>query len=205
MIKTLVLNASLKHGNNEAPSNTEELSQLVLDNMAKHGEVKSEIVRLADFNIEVGLGFKESESDQWPEIVEKIKAADVVIFATPIWWGQRSSLMQRIIERMDAFDEEVIAGGRSALLNKVAGVVITGSEDGAQQVLGSILEVLTFMNFTIPPQSCAYWVGEVGDDPKQEREKRLANKAASHMAENLAQGLMYYGQLLKENPMPSSK
>lgn len=201
MIKTLVLNASLKHKSNTHPSNTEELAQLVLDNMAKLGEIDAEIVRLADFQIDVGLGFRESDTDQWPEIVEKIKAADVVIFATPVWWGQRSSLMQRVIERMDAFDEEVLAGGRSALLGKVAGVVITGSEDGAQQVLGSILEVLTFMNFTIPPQACAYWVGEVGDDPKLEREKRLANKAAPHMAENLAKNLMKFAEILKDNSL----
>ncbi len=202
-IKVLVLNASLKHKDNPSPSNTQELAQLVLDNMSGIGEIESEIVRLADYQIDVGLGFRESDTDQWPEIVAKIQAADVLIFATPVWWGQRSSLMQRAIERMDAFDEEVIAGGRSELLNKVAGVVITGSEDGAQQVLGSILEVLTFMNFTIPPQACAYWVGEVGDDPKQEREKRLANKAAPHMAQNLAKGLMYYAQLLRDKPMPT--
>ena len=201
MIKTLVLNASLKHKDNEQPSNTEELAQLVLDNMAKHGDIDSEIVRLADYQIDVGLGFKESQSDQWPEIVEKIKAADVVIFATPIWWGQRSSLMQRVIERMDAFDEEYIAGGRSALLGKVAGIVVTGSEDGAQHVIGSILEVLTFMNFTIPPQAACYWVGEVGDDPKKEREKRLQSKAAPHMAESLGKSLVQFANLLKSNPL----
>jgi multimeric flavodoxin WrbA len=201
MIKTLVLNASLKHKDNEQPSNTEELTQLVLDNMAKHGEIDAEIIRLADYQIDVGLGFRESNSDQWPEIVEKIKAADVIIFATPIWWGQRSSLMQRIIERMDAFDEEVIAGGRSALLGKVAGIVVTGSEDGAQQVIGSILEVLTFMNFTIAPQAACYWVGEVGDDPKLEREQRLKSKAAPHMAEATGKSLMQFAQLLKDNPI----
>lgn len=201
MIKTLVLNASLKHKDNSTPSNTEELAQLVLDNMAKHAEIDAEIIRLADYQIDVGLGFKESEIDQWPEIVAKIQAADVVIFATPVWWGQRSSLMQRAIERMDAFDEEVIAGGRAQLLGKVAGVIITGSEDGAQQVLGSILEVLTFMNFTIPPQACAYWVGEVGEDPKTDRERRLKNKAAPHMAENLAKNLVQFANLLKANPI----
>lgn len=199
MIKTLVLNASLKHKSSDEPSNTEELSKLVLDSMAQHGEVDSEIVRLADFQIDVGLTFKESEGDQWPEIAEKMKTADVIIFATPIWWGQRSSLMQRIIERMDAFDEEAHAEGRSALLGKVAGVVITGSEDGAQQTLSSILSVLTFMNFTIPPQACAYWVGEVGGDPKQDRQKRLQNKAAQDMAKNLGKSLMQFADLLQKN------
>ena len=201
-LKVLVLNASLKHG--PEISNTEELAQLVLDNMKEH-KVTSEIVRLADKNIPVGLGFKEGEGDEWPDIVKKLKAADIVLFATPIWWGGRSSLMQRIIERMDALDEEYIAGGRSALLNKVAGVVITGSEDGAQSTLGAIMEVLTFMNFTLPPECCAYWVGEVGQPPKDDRAKRLANKATDHMAKNLARNLVYYAQLLKQHPMESKK
>jgi multimeric flavodoxin WrbA len=201
MIKTLVLNASLKHGSDTTPSNTEELAQLVLDNMAKSAEIDAEIVRLADFQIDAGLGFKESDTDQWPEIVKKIQAADVIIFATPVWWGQRSSLMQRVIERMDAFDEEIIAGGRKELLGKVAAVVVTGSEDGAQQVIASILEVLTFMNFTLPPQAGCYWVGEVGDDPKKEREQRLQSKAAPHMAEATAKSLVRFAQILKNNPL----
>jgi multimeric flavodoxin WrbA len=197
-LNVLVLNGSLKH--TPSVSNTEELAQQVLNEMSQH-KVTSEIIRLADKNIPVGLGFKESEDDDWPSIVEKIKAADIVIFATPIWWGQRSSLIQRVIERLDALDEEYLASGRSALLNKVAGVVITGSEDGAQATLGSIMEVLTFMNFTLPPECCAYWVGEVGQPPKEDREKRLKNDATKHMAKNLARNLVYYAQLLKMHPM----
>jgi multimeric flavodoxin WrbA len=201
LLKVLVLNGSLKHKDNAEPSNTEELAQLVIDNMESHGKISSEIIRLADYNIPVGLAFRENDTDQWPEIVEKIKAADIVLFATPVWWGQRSSLMQRAIERLDALDEEYIASGRSALLNKVAGIVITGSEDGAQQVLGSIMEVLTFMNFTLPPEACAYWVGEVGQPPKDDRQKRLANKATQHMAMNLARNLVFNAQLLKKHPL----
>lgn len=195
-LQVLVLNTSLKH----APkvSNTEELAQLVLDNMGS--EIDSEIVRIADKNIPVGLGFKESEGDDWPSIVGKIKTADIVIFATPIWWGGRSSLMQRIIERLDSLDEEYSASGRSALLNKVAGIVITGSEDGAQAVQGSIMEVLTWMNFTLPPECCAYWVGEVGQPPSEDRKKRLMNEATKHMAKNLARNLVYYAKLLREHP-----
>jgi multimeric flavodoxin WrbA len=201
VIKVLVLNGSLKHS--PSVSNTQEVTELVLSHMQNYGSIEVEHIRLADKNIPVGLGFKEGEGDEWPIIVDKIIKSDIIIFATPIWWGQRSSLMQKAIERMDAFDEEVIHGGRSALLNKIAGVVITGSEDGAQQVLASIMEVLTFMNFTLPPNCCTYWVGEVGLDPKTDRERRLKNKAVDHMALNSAKSLMYYARLLKKYPMES--
>lgn len=203
-LKVLVLNASLKHKSGEV-SNTEELAELVLENMSQYGKISSEIVRLADKNIPVGLSFRESDDDDWPEIVQKLKSAHIVIFATPIWWGGRSSLMQRAIERMDALDEEYVHDGRSALLNKVAGVVITGSEDGAQSTLGSIMEVLTFMNFTLPPECCAYWVGEVGQPPKEDREKRLKNEATKHMAKNLARNLVYYAQLISKHPLSPKK
>jgi multimeric flavodoxin WrbA len=197
--KVVVLNASLKHASEI--SNTEEVTEMVITHMREHGSIEVESIRLADKNIPVGLGFRESPDDEWPSIVEQIKAADVVIFATPIWWGTRSSLMQRAIERLDALDEEYLASGRSALLNKVAGIVITGSEDGAQSVLAGMMEVLTFMNFTLPPQCCTYWVGEVGMDPKTDRERRQQNKAVDHMAQNTGRNLMYYAKLLKANPL----
>jgi multimeric flavodoxin WrbA len=197
-MQVLVLNASLKHGNEL--SNTEEVTNMVLDEMRKYGRVDAEAVRLADKRIPVGLGFREGDDDEWPEIADKLRKADIVIFATPIWWGQRSSLIQRVIERMDAFDEEAHSG-RADLLNKVAGVVITGSEDGAQAVLAGIMEVLTFMNFTLPPQCCTYWVGEVGLDPKTDRERRLKNKAVGDMAATTGRNLMYYGKLLKDHPL----
>lgn len=199
-LNVLVLNCSLKH--QPDISNTGELSELVLENMrAMHSSLKTEVVRISDLRIPVGLGFKESDDDDWPGVVAKIKAADIVLFATPIWWGGRSSLMQRVIERLDALDEEYIASGRSALYNKVAGVVITGSEDGALSTLGTIMMVLTFMGFTLPPECAAYWVGEVGQPPSKDREKRLVNDASKHMAKNLARNTLYYAQLLKEKPL----
>jgi len=197
-LKAIVLNGSLKHKNDI--SNTGELSELVMKYMDEYG-VSSEIIRLSDKNIPVGLNYKESDDDDWPGIAKQIRSTDILIIATPVWWGGRSSLTQRIIERLDAFDEEYHKGGRSALYNKVAGITITGSEDGALSTLGTIMMVMTFMGFTLPPECCAYWVGEVGMPPSEDREKRLKNESTFHMAKNMARNLVYYAQLLKLHPL----
>lgn len=198
-LNVLALNGSLKH--EPDISNTDEVTRAVIANMGTSCEIDAEVIRLSDQNLPVGLGFRESENDDWPAMVEKIKAADIVIFATPVWWGGRSSLMQRVIERFDALDEEYHASGRSALYNKVAGIVVTGSEDGALSTMGSIMMVLTWMGFTLPPECAAYWVGEVGFPPAEDREKRLRNNATKNMAKNMARNLVYYAQLLKQHPL----
>ncbi len=197
-LRVLALNASLKH---EATlSNTGELASLVLDEMRALTPLSASVIRLSDAALPVGLGFREAEEDDWPDLVTKVKAADIVLFCTPIWWGGRSSLMQRVIERLDALDEEYSATGRNVIKGKVAGIVITGSEDGALSVMGSIMMVLSFMGFTLPPECAAYWVGEVGQPTSQDREKRLHNMATAHMAKGLAQNLVYYAKLLKAHP-----
>ena len=115
-LNVLVLNASLKH----APdlSNTGELAELVLEETRALAPVDAAMIRLSDAALPVGLRFREAQDDDWPGLVGLIKAADIVLFCTPIWWGGRSSLMQRVIERLDALDEEYSASGRSALPGK---------------------------------------------------------------------------------------
>lgn len=203
-VNVLILNASLKHKGKL--SNTEELTRVVIRNMKKESnEISAEFIRLSDLYIPPGLKFREDKTDKWPLIAEKMINADIIIFATPIWWGARSSLMQRIIERMDSFDEQYKDKGRSVLLNKTAGVVITGSEDGAQATLGTILSVLTFMNFTIPPECCTYWVGEVGKPSRTNRRDRLKNKASKTMAQKMAHNLIHYANILKKFPLSPQK
>jgi len=202
-LKVTVLNASLKR--RPEISNTEEVAELVVKSMGTACQIDAEIVRLADLNIELGLGFRMSDRDDWPAVAKKIRECDVLILATPIWWGGRSSLMQRVIERLDAFDEEAHSSGRSALYNKVAGIVITGSEDGALAVMGTLMMVLTWMGFTLPPECAAYWVGEVGQPPSSDRERRSRNQATPAMAENMARNLVYYAQLLRQHPLVATQ
>jgi multimeric flavodoxin WrbA len=198
-LRVLVLNASLKHG--PKPSNTEEVTEMVLGHMRRHAAIAVESIRLSDRNIPVGLGYRESDDDDWPAIADTLAASDILVMATPIWWGGRSSLMQRVIERMDAFDEAAHLG-RAVLLNKVAGIVITGSEDGAQATLAGIMEVLTFLNFTLPAQCCTYWVGEVGLPPATDAERRRANPAVDAMAKATARNLVHTALALRAKPYP---
>jgi multimeric flavodoxin WrbA len=187
-LNVLALNGSLKH--EPTVSNTGELASHVLDEMRTLAPISDTVIRLSDATLPVGLGFREAAEDEWPDLVPMIKAADIVLFCTPIWWGGRSSLMQRIIERLDALDEEYSATGRSAIKGKVAGIVITGSEDGALSVMGGIMMVLSWMGFTLPPECAAYWVGEVGQPTSEDGDRRRRNLATQHMAKGLAQSLV---------------
>src|SRR5437868_2912443 len=66
-LRVLVLSGTLKH----APeiSNTCELTDLVLEAMRQHAPIHADVIRLCDRHIPVGLGFRESADDDWPEIV----------------------------------------------------------------------------------------------------------------------------------------
>ncbi len=66
--------------------------------LAKHlesKEVLSDFVPLADYSILPGV-YTNVGNDDWPIIFEKILASDIIIFATPVWWGNQSSLIQRL-------------------------------------------------------------------------------------------------------------
>jgi hypothetical protein len=84
-LNVLALNASLKH--EPTLSNTGELVSLVLDEMRALAAINVKLVRLSDATLPVGLRFREAAEDDWPDLVMQIKAADIVLFCTPIWWA----------------------------------------------------------------------------------------------------------------------
>jgi multimeric flavodoxin WrbA len=40
------------------------------------------------------------EKDDWPEIYEKVKKANILVISSPIWLGEKSSVCTRVIERL---------------------------------------------------------------------------------------------------------
>jgi multimeric flavodoxin WrbA len=163
----------------------------------------SEIVRLADLDIPVGTKSRMSPGDDWPAVLEKILAADIVVFATPIWWGNQSSLTQRAIERLDALHDELLETGKSRLTNKVGGIVITGEEDGEQHITGNIANFLLNLGVTLPPHCGVSFQGSYTRATRQSLARKFrGEKSTAQAAEKMARNLAFFARLLRETPIP---
>jgi multimeric flavodoxin WrbA len=200
-MKAIFLLATLKSSSSGEFSNTEVLSHLLVEKLKENG-VESEMVKLADHRIPPGTRSNMGEGDEWPAILKKIFAADIIIFATPVWWGGHSSLMQRVIERMDELNDELVATGKSELLNKVGGIVITGGDDGAQHIIASLANFMSWNGLTVPPAPSLSYLGKAEDTPEALMQKFKSQKYTVGMATTVARNLAHVARVLKANPLP---
>jgi multimeric flavodoxin WrbA len=201
-LRAVILNCTLKKS--PAVSNTEALIGKVVALMEPLG-VESEVVRVVDYHVPFGIESDLGEGDEWPLIYGKLKAADIVIIGTPIWFGVRSSVAQLVIERLDgSYNDGDPVTGQFPLYGKVAGVIVTGNEDGAHDAAGTTLFNLSHLGCVVPPNADTYWVGDAGPGPsyiEAGADKHLyTNKTARYVAHNLA----WMARLLKDNPIPTN-
>ena len=96
-MKAVILQGSLKK---EGLSNTQVLSEFLAGFLQKQ-QIETTIIKLAGYNILPGTYSNMGPGDDWPEILKRLLLADIIIFATPIWWNNQSSLIQKVIERLD--------------------------------------------------------------------------------------------------------
>ncbi len=200
-IKAVVLLGTLKA--NPTLSNTDVLCELLAEQLKKY-KISSEIIRLADYQIDPGIETHVKKKDDWPALLRKVLGSEIVIFATPIWWGAHSSLLQRVIERMDALNDELLETGISPFSNKAGGVVITGAEDGAQQVIAGLLNFMIWNGLTIPPASTLAYLGSPGDS-KAAVAKSFRKEPTISMAEMMARNLNHAVNMLRAMPYPEKK
>lgn len=198
-MRAIVLNGSLKRSPDT--SNTELLARVVTDALASHG-VESEHVRLADHQIEPGVVSEAvRDGDAWPALRERILACDILVMATPTWLGQPSSVIKRALERMDALLSETDDDGVPVAYNRVAGVVVTGNEDGAHHVISEVAGALIDIGYTIPGQAWTYW--NKGPGPGEEEygntdEREWSDETGRAMAHNL----LHAARALRTSPIP---
>ena len=165
-LRAVVVNATLKPS--PEPSNTDGLMRVSTRIMEEHG-VAVEVVRAVDHDIAIGLRPDMTEhgaqTDDWPAIFEKIMDADILVLAGPIWLGDNSSVMRRVVERLYGCSGVLNEAGQYAYYGRVGGCVITGNEDGIKHCAMNVLYSLQHLGFTIPPQADAGWIGTVGPGP----------------------------------------
>lgn len=197
-MRAIALNCTLKAS--PAPSNTEALAQVVLDALAEQG-VETEMIRLADHEILPGVTSDEGERDAWPAIRERIVASEILVVATPTWLGQMSSVAKRALERMDAFLSETRDDGRPIAYDRVAGIVVTGNEDGAHQIVASVAQALIDLGYTVPGQAWTYW--NKGPGPGEEEYLNSPEKEWSiTTGQTAAQNLLAVARALEAQRMP---
>ena len=156
-LTALAINCTLKPS--PAESSSDVLGSQLLAALAQHGVIGT-TVRAVDHEILPGVDKDMGDGDGWPALRDQVMDADVLVFLTPTWLGQHSSIAQRVLERLDAELSETDDRGRPTLFDKVAIAGVVGNEDGAHHISAILFQALNDVGFTIPAQASVYWNGE---------------------------------------------
>jgi multimeric flavodoxin WrbA len=185
-MRAVILNCTLKQS--PEPSNTQELADVVVDGLKERG---ADVVsyRVADHHVPPGISTDLGDpADDWPRLHAELLGSEILIIATPTWLGRPSSIAQRVLERMDGMMSETDADGRPVAYNRVAGVVVTGNEDGAHHVISEVTGALCDIGYTVPGQAWTYWNMGPGPGPSYhdtDHGHEWSHKTGKAMAHNL--------------------
>jgi multimeric flavodoxin WrbA len=200
-LKAVFINCTLKKS--PAVSHTDGLMSVSRQVMENAG-VKVETIRAIDHPIASGVypdmtkhGWTE---DAWTKISPKVLDADILVLGTPIWLGAKSSICNKIIERLYAHSGQVNDKGQYIFYGKAGGCIVTGNEDGVKACARDMLYALQHIGYTIPPQADAGWIGAIGpgpsylDEDSGGEESEFTNRNTVFMSYNL----MHMAKMLKD-------
>lgn len=201
-LSAVVINCTLKPS--PGRSHTDGLLDIPVAVMEANG-VTVERFRAVDLDLPPGVQPDMTEhgfaSDGWPDVFARVIAADILIIGTPLWLGEKSSVCNRVVERLYGNSGLTNDKGQWAYYGKAAGCIVTGNEDGAKHAAMNLLYSLQHLGYAIPPQADAAWLGAVGPGPSYldegsgGPESDFTNRNATFMAWNL----MHLARLLKDN------
>lgn len=165
-LSAMYVNCTLKKS--PETSHTDSLINVSKQIMRKE-KVRIDEIRLVDFEVASGvypdMTEHNWEKDDWPMLFKRIINADILIVGSPIWLGEKSSITQKLIERLYAMSGQTNDKGQYLFYGKVGGCVVTGNEDGIKHCAMGILYSLQHIGYSIPPQADCGWIGEVGPGP----------------------------------------
>jgi nitrite reductase/ring-hydroxylating ferredoxin subunit/multimeric flavodoxin WrbA len=166
--KLRVLGISTTAMDKEHPrfSTSEELLKSALSQGASKLDVETKFIALSDLNFRNCEGFysKSEKACTWPCSITKLDPkdemsviyenlvhwADVVLVASPIRWGNASSLYYKMAERLNSVQNQITLKNKVLIQNKVVGLIITGGQDNVQSVVGQMLTFFGELGFMSP-------------------------------------------------------
>lgn len=200
-LRAMFINCTLTRS--PAPSHTALLMGAVGSLMRANG-VEVDELRAIDHRIATGMSPDMAEQgwseDEWPSIFERVKAADILVLGTPLWLGEKSSVCTRVVERLYSSSGEYNDKGQFTFVDKVAGWIVTGNEDGVKHASMNLAFSLAHLGFTIPPNPDSGWIGEIGpgksfgDDGQVGLDNDFTHRNVSLMTWNL----MHMAAMLKQ-------
>jgi len=154
--------------NLESPrySTSERLLGVALEHASSTLGAETRLLKLNDLTFRHCEGYysKSAKSCTWPCTITQADAADqmqelyealvfwadVIVLATPIRWGNASSLFYKMAERMNCIQNQITINDRVLVRNKVATFIITGGQDNIQGVAGQLLTFFSEIGFHFP-------------------------------------------------------
>lgn len=147
-------------GSRDPSGQTARAAQGLIDGLAAEG-VRTERLFLPAMKLEScrqcekdGWGICATEGrciidDDYAAIVEKIEAADLVIFATPVYYGDMSETMRVLTDRLRrSFARARARTGENRLFKPVIGIgVAGGGGGGSESCITSLKKVLSTCGF----------------------------------------------------------
>jgi len=165
-IRVVGISTTAQDPANPRYSTSEALLQVALQHARETLNCETRLIKLAELRFRACEGYysKSAQACTWPCSITQMDEgdqltpvyealvhwADVVLLATPIRWGQASSLYFRMAERLNCVQNQITIKDRVLIQNKVAGFIITGGQDNIQGVAGQLLGFFTELGFHVP-------------------------------------------------------
>ena len=165
-IRVLGIGASAMDEKNPRYSGSDHLLESALAGARGQG-AETRAIRLSALNFRACEGYysKAAHACTWPCSITQMDSedqmdrvyeglvhwADALILATPIRWGQASSLYFRMVERLNCVQNQITTHKRVLIRNKVASFIILGGQDNVQGVAGQLLAFFAELGFAFPP------------------------------------------------------
>lgn len=201
-LKAMYVNCTLK----KSPRTSHTAGLIHVSRKIMENEnVSVDQIRLVDHEVANGvypdMTEHEWDRDEWPGLFDRIFDADILVIGTPIWLGEKSSIAQKLIERLYAMSGKTNDKGQYLFYGKAGGCIVTGNEDGVKHCGMGILYSLQHIGYSIPPQADCGWIGEVGPGPSyldpesQAQSNDFTNRNTTFMTYNL----LHLAKILKDN------